>query len=420
MSELVFNISPAQADFIASDTQRVSMIGAKGCGKSWSGARFVITEVTKQPKEQHLVMYNTLRQARDMFYQDFEPLLKDLNWKYHFNPQSTNLKVYDTTVHFRSAEADAVQNVESVAYGSGWADEASFYDYESMKIFISRIRKGTSKVRISSMPDEPDHWLYAMLDRANFKLYELSLWDNPDKEFAKNYEEILRATYEGPQLQRYLSGERVSLAGIGLFGVNPEMKRELKMRNDHDIVISWDFNVDYRAVSVWQRIGTGPGGGPVVACMHSYQMKEPTVYEDAIKMAQIYKNHDAPIWLIGDASGSNRSAQVTESIWVTIKRAFDEVGTKYRFAVRTRNPLVKDTIQCVNWALRDGRVFFNESEKNVYRSLAACRADKWGEIDKSRDGKGGAESHETDTARYALWFYFERLYPGGKRKLFVV
>jgi PBSX family phage terminase large subunit len=421
LDTVAYNISTFQDTFINSDEKRVAIIGAKGSSKTWSGARYLLSEVTRQPRVQHLVMLNTLQQARDVYHQDIEPLLQDLRWPYKFNAQYMNLKIFDTTVHMRSAERDSINKIESIHYGSGWADEASFYDKESLEIFLSRIRKGKSKVRVTSMPDEPDHWLYELLENAGFKMFEISLYDNPDKVFVAHYEEILKSFYDDVQLRRYLSGERVSLAGLGIFALGIEHKGDTHIDTSEDIYLFWDFNVAYRAVSAWQRTGTDPKGRPLYGVVKSWQMKEATVYEDAVVLAEFLKKHRASIYLGGDASENKRSSQTTESMWMTVRRAFRDNNVAVRSIVPRSNPNVKDTIQCCNWCLRQNLVIFDKNEKNVYRSVAAAKADKFGEIDKSGDDRpGGAKSHEADTFRYGCWHFYSKLYPGGKKRIWVV
>lgn len=432
-NEIEFTLADFQDDFIASDTKRVAIIAAKGGGKTWSGARFLVRQAITQPREQHLFMMNTLGQAKDVYYQDIQPLLEDLKWPYHFSPQSGNLKIFDTTFHIRSAESDSIKRIESIQYGSGWADETSFYDYESFKVFVSRVRTGQKLLRVTSMPDEPDHWMYTSLSKAGFLMHEKSLYDNPDKEFVKDYEEILKAFYEGPQLRRYLSGERVSLAGLGLFNIHADLKGSFPYDKDEDLFLFWDFNVAYRAVSAWQKVGTDQKGRPQVACVNSWQMKEHTVHDDAIWLAKHFCEHGAKIILGGDASENKRSSQTTESIWQTVRRAFREtyeqmededksyIAPQIRSVVPAKNPNVKDTIQCCNWCFGQNVVFFDEHEKNVYNSLASAKADKYGEIDKSADDKpGGAKSHESDTARYFIFHIFRHIYPGGKKNLWAI
>lgn len=421
MSRVEFSLARYQDDFINSDKKKVAIVGAKGSSKTWTGARFTLSEVVRQPNEQHLIMLNTLQQARDVFYQDIEPLLQQLSWPYHLNPQTMVLRVWQTRVHLRSAERDAIKKIESISYASGWADEASYYDPESFDTFRSRIRKGEHRVRVTSMPDEPDHWLYEKLERGGFELYEISLYDNPDKEFVKINEDIIKSTYHGAQLKRYLSGERVSLQGTGLFCVEPDQKEKINPDPGSDILLVWDFNVSYRAVTAIQKIGRDEESRPIIGFVKSWQMKEATVYEDAEVLAkELQKMGFEKVLLSGDASENKRSSQTTESIWMTVRRGLKDAGMEVRNKVPKSNPNVKDTIQCANWSLRQGLVRFAKDEKNVYRSLQAAKADRYGEIDKSGDDSpGGAKSHEADVARYGMWHFYKKLYPGGRNKTFV-
>jgi predicted GNAT family acetyltransferase len=128
------------------------------------------------------------------------------------------------------------------------------------------------------------------------------------------------------------------------------------------------------------------------------------------------------VYLLGDASGQNRTAQTTDSMWKTVKEVFiSHFGGRIRYLVPASNPSVKDTIQCVNWALRSNLVRFAEKERNVYMSMQSARADKYGEIDKANDYKPtGIKSHETDTARYALWHFYSKHYPGNRGGVWAV
>lgn len=422
-TDLTYTLCEFQDTFVNSEERVVSIIGAKGSGKTWSGSLFVLSQISAQPGAQGLVMFNTLQQARDIFAQDIEPKLRELNWSYSFNQQTLVLSVMGSLIHFRSAEPSALERIESVAYHWGWADEASYYSMDALKTFVSRIRKGDAMVRITSMPDEPDHFMYSFLEGLDGIMYEISLKDNPDRAFADRYEKFLRATYSGAQLERYLSGKRVSLSGTGLFAVESDMRREgLGVNTDEDIMLVWDFNVEYRAVSAWQQIGVAQDGNKIMAVVKSWQLKNATVYEDAEQLSEEFKNHRGQVILHGDASGESRTAQTTDSMWKTIREVFVKKISNYRYIVPKSNPPVKDTIQCLNWALRAGLVLFNYSEKNVYMSLQACKSDKYGEIDKSSDYNANTtvRSHEVDTARYAVFQIYKHVYPGNRGGFWVV
>lgn len=418
-SHVEYTLADYQDDFINSSNRKIAIVGAKGSSKSFCGARFILVQVATQPGTQGIVMFNTLQQARDVYFQDMEPLLKDLQWPYSFNAQTMVLKVFDNLIHYRSAEPDAVRKIESIEYCFGWADEASYYNPESLKTFVSRIRKGKAMVRITSMPDEPDAFIYSFLEKGDYKMYEISLRNNPDREFASRYEEFLKTIYSDQELKRWLEGDRVSLTGMSLFSLDQSMKIGINTDPEQDVLLCWDFNNEYRAVSVWQQIGVSETGNQIIACTDSFQMREANVYEDAVMIAEKYKNHKGRIFLHGDASGSARTAAATQPMWHSVRKAFiDAVGhDNVRYVVPSKNPNVKDTILCANWALRNGLVKFASHEKSVFSSMMACRSDRYGEIDKSADYRGGdgSRTHEADTARYAIWHYFRNAFPGRQR-----
>jgi hypothetical protein len=415
-------MKPYQADFVSGDTRFVSIVGAKGSSKTWSGARFIIAEIQRQPRQQGLLMWNTLQQARDVYYQDIEPLIKELGLVYSFNQSTMILNLEGSIVHFRSAEADVIKRIESIAYSWGWADEASFFPDDSLRTFVSRIRKGEARIRITSMPDDPDAFIYSFLEKQGATIYEIGLADNPDKKFRERYEAFLRSTYEGAMLDRFLYGKRVSLTGMGAFAVDAAHRVDVAYDPNADLYLSWDFNVEYRAVSAWQLLGLTQDAKPLSACVRSWQMKQPTVYEDAQALCEELKSHKGNLILLGDASGANRTALTTSSMWSAVKDIFSKAfGDRLRYRVPQQNPSVKDTVQCVNWALRNDLVRFDSKERNVFQSLSAAKLDKYGDIDKSGDNKpSGAKSHETDTARYFLWEIYGRMYPGNRNSYWIV
>lgn len=425
-STIEYTLSKFQDVFINSEERLVSIIGAKGSSKTWSQAKFVLKQIARAVehdlKEQGLIMLNSRQQVLDVFEQDIRPELENLGWDYYFNAQQLNLRVYNSLIHLRSADPDAVKKIESIAYDWGCGDEVSYWPPETLKTFVSRIRKGPAFIRITSMPDEPDAFMYSFLENLGGVMYEIGLKDNPDREFADRYEKFLRATYEGAQLERFLIGKRVSLTGQGIFPVQTHHRIEIGINPNDDLMLSWDFNVEYRAVSAWQKIGVNEQGHDVVACVYSWQLKNPTVYEDAVWLSEHLSKHKGNIILHGDASGESRNANATKSMWKTIRDVFYENLENVRYIVPRSNPPVKDTIQCLSWALRNDLVFFNEHEKNVFMSLQAVKSDKYGEIDKSIDYKEGSmvRSHEADTARYAIFSYFKHVYPGSKGGFFII
>jgi len=422
MEQLERRVANFQKEFLSKDNPFVAIIGAKGSGKTYVGALFVLSML--QRGGQGLVMFNTFQQAKDIYKQNIKTMLDELGWPYHFNEQQMILTVWDNTVHFRSAESDVIRRIESIEYEWGWADESSYFKPDSLNVFASRIRKGLALKRITSMPADPDAYIYNFIERRDdAKLFEISLQDNPDPVFRERYTKELMNTYSGAQLERYLYGKRVSLEGIGLFYITPDMRGQYKYDPKDTLVLSWDFNVEYRAVSGWQVVGRDEAGRPKVACVFAKQMKEATVGDDAEKLANELRNHKSDIVITGDATGANRTALATGSMWTAIKEKFHDVfGGTIRYRVPDTNPLVRDTIECCNWSLKNKLVYFDTDDaRDVYNSMVAAKADKYGDIDKKDDYKEGAvKSHDADTARYALWHFYMQMYPGNNKNYWIV
>lgn len=419
-AEKIKNIlAPFQYDFCDITTPKtVSIIGSKGPGKTFVGSRFLANCVNGLPKSKGIFACSTIKQTGDIWEQDIKPLFDELQWDYNWNQTKGNIHFWNGTVlHLRSAESPKV--IESLQYHFGWQDEVSLADWKFAKTVNSRIRAmhGTGHKRFTSMPDDPEHFIYTWLEGICNAFHEPSLYDNPDKEFVKNYEKELKAIYHGSELDRYLYGKRVSLTGMGLFAADQEHKKDFEYIDEDDLVLCWDFNVGYRAVTSWQEVGK-QNNIPQMNCIEAFQMKNYTTTEDAKELCRYYAGHTGMIYLHGDASGENRSAQTSESMWFQIRKVFEEAFPgRVKFVVPRSNPNVKDTIQVTNWALKHNLMSFSSKASTAFRYLVAAKADKYGEIDKKNDNKeGGAKSHEVDTIRYLAWHAWERYFPGTQPK----
>ena len=59
MKDIEYTLADYQDDFINGDKRVVSIVGAKGSSKTWSGARFSLVQITKQSRSQGLIMANS-------------------------------------------------------------------------------------------------------------------------------------------------------------------------------------------------------------------------------------------------------------------------------------------------------------------------------------------------------------------------
>lgn len=382
------------------------------------GPRFIAQMVEDLPGSKGIFACSTNQQAEDIWEQDIKALFDELGWVYNLNQNKGIVRFWNgTLMHIRTAEKP--ERIESISYEWGWQDEVSLASKEFCKTIRSRIRGigGKGHARFTSMPDDPEHFIYTYLEPICDSFHEVTLSDNPDKEFVAAYTELLKEIYTESELDRYLHGERVSLTGLGLFAAGRDHRDTVAYDPARDLYLIWDFNNIYRAVTAWQQVGS-LGGLPMFNCVRSFQLKKFTTKQDAEELAGHYSGHEALVILHGDASGDNRTAAATESMWEQIKGVFSEkFGEQLRYKVPNANPNVKDTIQITNWALMKHLLYFSDDASVAYRYLVAAKSDKYGELDKSRDDQPDApKTHEVDTIRYLAHLIYEPYWPGRKQK----
>jgi hypothetical protein len=188
--ERVVRFKGYQSAFMKESNRVVCVFGGKGSGKTFVGAHFALSQIEQGRKG--LILLNSYSQVRDIFVQSLEPLLKEFGYVYDGPGVAMNLVFNNgALVHLRSSDAEVIKRIESIEYDWGWADEASYYKHESLRTFVSRIRKGPRLIRITSMPDEPDAFIYRMADglceAGRGQIFEVGLDANPDESFVDSY-----------------------------------------------------------------------------------------------------------------------------------------------------------------------------------------------------------------------------------------
>jgi hypothetical protein len=329
--------------------------------------------------------------------------------------------VFETGAEIHLKSVETYKTAEGLEYDAWFADEFQDHSEEAVRVFHTRTRKARERslFRIVGMPDDPLHFMYSYFAENGYTLNEISLYEHPSQEWIDYYEAELKKVYKGAELDRFLYGKRVSLTGVGAFTVSEiNQTHEDYYDQKQELHLVWDFNYEYRAVVVGQFINKN------IEVIRSFQMKEATVEDDAVYLANYFANHQGAVYLRGDASGDSRSAQATESMWQKIRKVFvAKFGSRLRYAVPKSNPSVKDTIQLTKWALMTSRIRFNKNlASTALMAVTAAKLDKYGEIDKSNDYKNvAAKSHEVDVIRYLAYDLLNLEYHGiNNRKGFFI
>lgn len=394
-------------DFMGSGDM-IEVIGGKGSGKSTIGSLWFFQQCIHR-EGKGLFTLNTYNQMMKVYEEFLRPLFEKSHLIDSFNTKTGIMRLINgNEVHLTSAESAG--NSESIQYDWWWGDEIQDYSFDALTTFYSRVRNEGFKIRLTAMPADPSSVIYSWLPKAGFKLYEVNIFDNPDAKFAQRYHEQLLNVYQTKrERDRWIYGKRVSLTGIGIFNIDDDNIGDVQYNINNDIYFVWDFNVAYRAVTVWQVVGLDNKGYPVIGCLKSYKMQEDTVAHDALKLAREWRRHAGRVFLHGDASGASRTAAASVTMWAQVHEVFKRVFDGLRYIVPSSNPAVKDTIEVLNWGLTKKLVLFSESSRDAFMSVQAATADKYGEIDKSRDyDANSTHTHLLDTVRYISWVHHSR------------
>ena len=215
-----------------------------------------------------------------------------------------------------------------------------------------------------------------------------------------DYYERLRASYdEGFYAQEVLGKYRNLQAGQ----VYHEFDRSATIRSTpiaphHELLWSWDFNVNPMCSVVAQR------DGDKIAVVDEIRLRTSSTTEVCAEFARRYGDHRADIRIYGDASGRRRTTNSSYSDYDLIRESFRN-DRRVELIVRRSNPPVRDRVNLVNAWLRnaegDRRLFVDPKCKGLIEDLeeVSYKQDS-GVIDKDRNPE---RTHLSDALGYLLW-----------------
>lgn len=109
----------------------------------------------------------------------------------------------------------AERTIRGGTFGFGLADEGTLIPENFFNMLLSRHSYETSKVLVTTNPDNPFHWLKTgFIDRGDeldLKYFKFVLDDNPS--LSERYKSALKKEYQGIYYQRYILGNWVAAEG---------------------------------------------------------------------------------------------------------------------------------------------------------------------------------------------------------------
>ena len=238
------------------------------------------------------------------------------------------------------------------------------------------------------------------------QVFGASIYDNPhigSDEVAR-----LEAIYPEGSVQRRirLGGEWLpGLSGSRAYG---NFARALHVRPQPPVTPrrplcwTWDFNVEPMVSLVGQR--DFPSG--LFRVYKELVLDEGHLVEMVDWYKETYPTHTAEVWIYGDATGKGRTGQTGQSDYQIILNALRQYGPPVRLKVPEVNPLVKDRVNAVNYALKTEQgaigVEIDPGCRELIADLEQVLTDSRGGIKKTKDRRDPyiRRTHTSDALSY--------------------
>jgi hypothetical protein len=248
-------------------------------------------------------------------------------------------------------------------------------------------------------------WQRGLLKEAH--IFNASIYDNPyidPKEIAR-----LEARYGKDSLMG-----RIRLGGELLPGVSgsrayPNFNRELHIREQGEmdpgrpLCWCWDFNVAPMITTVAQRWGN------TFKFFNELVIADGGNIPDMVeKFHDLYHEWRGPVWIYGDATGSNRGSQTGIGDYAAIMNSLRPYNYFVKKRVAERNPPVSMRLNSVQMALKDEEGVINVEIdprcKELIEDFEGVLLDPAGGIKKSRKPQEAyyQRTHASDGAGYFI------------------
>ncbi len=226
-------------------------------------------------------------------------------------------------------------------------------------------------------------------------------WKNPEYQYVTaatnsnpynpaSYEQSLRESYKGKQVDAYLEGVWVNMESGSVYNSYLRTAHESAetIRPGEPLFIGCDFNVCNQAATVWVKRDGGNQWHAVAEMSSMYDTPE------MIRIIQErYANKGHQIFMYPDASGSARHSSNASMSDISLLK-----GAGFNVRAHSKNPDVRNRIAATNKAFSNGRLFVNS---RICPTVASCLEqqayDKNGEPDK----KSGFD-HQNDATTYPI------------------
>ncbi len=398
--------------------------GGYGSGKTFAGALLGILLCIKFPGIRGLVGAQTYTLVRDTTLQTyFEHLemmkfVENVDYKWSSSEQKLTFK-NGSEILFRHFEEP--NKLKSLNLGFVEIEEMSDIPYDTFKMLLARMRQSISpkwknftyRIFGHTNPEIQRGWIYNTFfvnPPPNYRIICAPTTQNIY--LPKGFCDELKKLYDKKYYETFVLGKSGNYnENLVVKDFTDENVKEIQYRNDFDLHISCDFNVDPMAWVIAHKTDDK------VFYFDELVLENTTTSKTCDEFFARYPNHKGKIIINGDASGDNRSCMSEYTNYVIIKKKLASFGYDADIKIKAFNPPIKNRVAAFNAKVRNangdiGLYVSPKCEKLLYNIYnlrymeGSSRIDipTYTQIKQSKELK--FLSHPFDAASYLVDFYW--------------
>jgi hypothetical protein len=428
--------------------------GGVGAGKTMCGAAFICLRSILDPTSRSLITANTYGQLETSTLPGFV----EFCWRHNIeiepareNPletakaiaarrlctiairlgdcqgQTKGQRVFKSEILVLSAEAFTARTQNARTPGAGlqvrsiWADEYSTAERSAFEVLNDRLGRGEGTLKglgvITSTINKynPYNWTYDLFDdprrddAVRELFYSISIPTRENITLDTDYVSSVSAGLTDEHRRIQLESEYVAVT-IGrlintfdrsqhvLFGEDAQLLAPDRILPLH---LTLDFNRSPATASIWQV------KNDELHCLREWYLVESDTFELGKDIAAWINSigHTKLVYVYGDASGAQKTANSKKTNWQIIYDALNGANLRYRSRVPKSNPDIQDSVNALKVKFGKNQIYLNgDLSIELVKDLeSVCWKVGTGDIDK----KDPARTHLLDGLRYLCW----QLYP---------
>ena len=447
--EFDVNLLPTQLKFYESLVKNIAYIGGYGSGKTRILCELALKLAVNNPGTQGSLISPTYQMSVDPVILTMEEILTERNIKYKYHQTKHKIYLPEVVHTIKFLSADRPERIKGPTLSYIGMDEAALIDDMAWKNAFARVRDPKAKILkrfIVGTPEGLGGFVYEefvekiekanqIINNAKKDWTELKTRTDIDKEreqlrkkviqaykrinqyklfvastrenifLDESYVEDLEENFSENMRVAYVEGGFCDLSGNRAYlEFSQDNLQDNKFMPELHLCIGMDFNVapmcwilfqhHHDKIIVLDEIVIEDNATTAAAIE-----KAVLWYRQRLNFATDSQKRAMHIAIYGDASGSSRTT-AGESDYIIIKNHLDKEGINYQLQVPNANPPVKDRLNSVNAALKNGKILIDSKAITLIRDLRLVKTNSDGSLVKTK--RTAHLTHSSDALGYPV------------------